>query len=120
MSRDRQAAERLGRRAEWAAELFLRLKGYTIVARRFRARGGELDLVARRGRLVAFVEVKRRADRDDAVAAVTPRNRRRIEVAAAQFLAARPALAQGEIRYDILAVAGWRLHHLRDAWREGE
>lgn len=120
MSRDRRAAERAGRRAEWIAELYLRLKGYAVIARRFRARGGEIDLVARRGPVIAFVEVKRRASRDEAIAAVSPHNRRRVETAAAQFLAARPTLAQREVRYDILAVAGARLYHLRSAWRYGE
>lgn len=120
MSRDRRAAERAGRRAEFFAEIFLRLKGYSILARRFRVKSGEIDLIALRGRRVAFVEVKARANRDDAVAAVTPHNRRRIEAAAAHFLRLRPGLAQCQMRYDILAIAGWRLIHLPDAWREGD
>lgn len=115
----RRRAERSGRFAEIFAALLLTLKGYSILARRFRVGRGEIDLVARRGRLVAFVEVKRRASLDEAVFAVTPAARRRIEAAAKSFLSRRPALADADVRYDIIAVAGLRLRHLPGAWREG-
>ncbi|MEL6363465.1 MAG: YraN family protein [Pseudomonadota bacterium] len=118
--RDRRQAERAGRLAEDAAALFLMAKGYQIVARRFRARGGEIDLVARRRDVLAFIEVKRRPSLDEAVFAVGPRTRRRIQRAAAQFLAARPELAGLGGRYDILASAGLRMRHLRGAWLEGD
>ncbi|MEO1137542.1 MAG: YraN family protein, partial [Pseudomonadota bacterium] len=81
---------------------------------------GEIDIVARRRRLVAFVEVKARATRDAGVSAVTPQARRRIERAAGLFLARRADLANCALRYDVIAVSGWRLHHLPDAWREGD
>lgn len=117
---NRRKAERGGRRAELLAAVMLRLKGFSIIATRMRTPLGEIDIVARRRRLVAFVEVKARATRDAGVAAVTPQARRRIERAAGLFLARRADLANCALRYDVIAVSGWRLHHLADAWREGE
>jgi len=116
----RQRAERIGRRAEWLAAMLLRLKGFGVIARRYRAPSGEVDLIARRGNLLAFVEVKARASLDQAVFAVSTRNRRRVGAAAALFLARHQHLAKCDIRYDIVAVAGWRLRHIASAWRDRE
>ncbi|MFC2951361.1 YraN family protein [Marinicaulis aureus] len=118
--RSRQSAERGGRRAEMLAAMLLRLKGFSILASRHKTPLGEIDLVARRGRLVAFVEVKARAHHDAAIEAVTYGARRRIAAAAGLFLSRRRDLADCAMRYDIIAVAGWRLKHLPDAWRDGE
>lgn len=117
MSRDRRRAETAGRRAERFAHVLLRLKGFRILARRFKAGPGEIDLIARRGRLVAFVEVKARAQLDDALGAVSPRARRRIIAAADAYLARNPHLAECDLRYDIVAVAGARWRHVANAWR---
>lgn len=111
-------AEREGRRAEWLASAWLALRGFQILARRFKAAGGEIDLVARRARLLVFVEVKARPRLDDAVFAVTTRARRRVEAAGRIFLSRHPGLVDLGLRYDIIAVAGWRLRHVPDAWRE--
>ena len=116
----RLKAERAGRRAEYLASLFLQLKGFGVLARRYKSPVGEIDLVARRGGLVAFVEVKARPSLDEAVFAVSPRARRRIEAAGRLFIAREPHLAALALRYDIIAVAGWRLRHLPGAWREGD
>jgi len=120
MTRDRRRAERAGRLAERAAELLLALRGFRAVARRFRAAGGEIDLVVRRGRLLAFVEVKRRARMEDALSAVDYRARRRIEAAADAFRAARPDLADLDARFDIVAIAGLAARHVPGAWIEGD
>lgn len=116
----RARAERAGRVAEAIAALFLGAKGYRILTRRFEAPGGELDLVAWKKGVLVFVEVKARADLDDAVFAVTGRNRRRIEAAARAYGSRYPRRADDGVRFDIIALSGWRLRHLRDAWREGE
>jgi putative endonuclease len=79
----RSAAFRLGLTAETKAAALLLAKGYRIVARRWRSPVGEIDLVARRGRVLAFVEVKARGSHHDAAYAVTLRQQRRI-IAAAQ------------------------------------
>jgi len=113
----RRRAERLGRRAEFLASAAYCLRGYQIVERRFRAPQGEIDLIARRGRLIVFIEVKLRADVDAAILAVTPAGRRRLERAAGNFLSLRPQFVEFAVRYDIAAVAGWRVFILADAWR---
>jgi len=116
----RRGAERAGRRAEWLAAAFLILRGYRILARRFKASGGEIDLVAKRGDLVVFAEVKARKTYDDAILAVTAQARRRIERASQIYIARHPFLADFGNRYDIIAVCGWRVRRLADAWRPGE
>ena len=116
--RKRQQAERKGRRAEWIAAALLTLKGFSVIDRRVKNPAGEIDLVARRGGLVVFVEVKARADLNDAVEAVGPRNRARVAAAAGLYLSRRARLAECMRRYDIIAVAGWRLRHIPDAWRD--
>ena len=114
----RAHAERHGRRAElWAAWL-LRLKGYRILARRWRGRSGEIDLVARRGGTLAIVEVKMRQDRERAALAATGRGPGRIGRAAAEYLAGRPDLRLLDVRFDlVLASPGRWPRHLPDAWR---
>jgi putative endonuclease len=102
---ERQAAENRGRRAETIAAWFLRLKGYRVLARRYKTPVGEIDLIARRGRQVAFVEVKARGTQDDAILAVTPAGRRRIARAAAVWLAAHPAAAGLDLRFDVILAA---------------
>jgi len=116
----RKRAERTGRKAEDLAVLYLRLRGFAIVARRFRARSGEADIIARRGRLLVFAEVKARASLDEALFAVTFRNRARVSAAAATFVSHRPAFGACDIRYDIIAIKGWRIRHIPAAWRDGE
>lgn len=116
---DRRAAERRGHLAESLAVLAYLIRGYQILDRRFRASGGEVDLVVRRGRVVAFVEVKSRKAEATAILAVTPRNRRRLEQAAARYLALRPQFGEFGVRYDIVAVTGLRVTLVQDAWRAG-
>ena len=114
----RREAERRGRLAEQFAAIWCALNGYRIVARRFRAPSGEIDLVVRRGRLIAIVEVKIRSSLDEAAFAVDARNRRRIEAAARSFLARRQKYADAMVRYDVFAVSGWRFRWIKQAWRE--
>ena len=105
----RAEARRFGRAAEWAAAMHLRAHGYRILARAYRIRGGEIDIIARRGRLVVFVEVKARPTLDGAQIAIMPAQRRRIARAAAVWLAAHPALAtRCSLRGDAIFIAPWR------------
>jgi putative endonuclease len=116
---DRRRREAAGRTAEAVCAALLRLKGFQILARRFRTPVGEIDIVARRGRLVAFVEVKARADLVTAGESVGQRQRRRIARAAQAFLQKRPELQHLDLRFDVVLLAPWRLpHHISDAWRE--
>lgn len=113
----RLQAWRYGLAAETICAWWLRLHGYRIVARRHRTPVGEIDLVARRCHVIAFVEVKARVD-SAALAAPTIRQRRRIVRAAQAFLQRRPRLAHLDPRFDVIAVSPWRLpRHIPGAWR---
>lgn len=101
----RRNAFRLGLSAEMRAAALLLAKGYRITARRWRSPAGEIDIVARRGDLVVFVEVKARASLDAAAYSVTPRQQQRIPAAAAAWLAGNPADARAELRFDAILVA---------------
>lgn len=114
----KRAEERAGRAAETVAGVLLRLKGYRVLARRFRGMRGEIDLIARRGAVLAFVEVKRRPTAAAAAESVTPRQRARIAAAAEEFVAARPRLSGLGIRFDAILIAPKKFpRHLVDAWR---
>lgn len=120
MSRERRRAYRLGHLAEAAAASLLVLKGYRIVARRYRSHLGEIDLIARRGRLLAFVEVKARASEAEAFDALGPAGERRILAAADLWIARHPQAAALDQRFDMILVLPWRLpRHVPDAFRPG-
>lgn len=113
-ARDWQA----GRRAEHLAAWWLRLHGYRILARNFRHAGGEVDLLARRGTVLAAVEVKWRPDLGLAAKAISARQKHRIHRAASVFWAGQRDAAALSLRFDALLLAPWRWpHHIRDAWR---
>jgi putative endonuclease len=117
----RQVAFRFGISAESRASAYLIAKGYRIVARRFKTPVGEIDIVARRGRALVFVEVKARERLDDAAEAVTPRQRRRIIAAAEAWLARNPDDVMREMRFDVVLVAPGRMpRHLQGAFDASE
>lgn len=116
----RRNRQRAGRRAETMAAWWLRLKGYSIVARNFRHASGEVDIFARRGAVLAAVEVKWRPSQTEAAEAVLARQKHRIARAASVFWARLPDHDQVVLRFDALLLAPWRLpHHIPDAWRPG-
>ena len=116
-SPERVAAFQTGLSAESLAAAYLMAKGYRILAKRFRTPHGEIDLVAKRRNLVAFIEVKARATLDEAAFAVTPRQQARIINAAQLWLAARPEYAEFELRFDAILIAPRRLpRHLLAAF----
>jgi putative endonuclease len=102
---ERVAAFRTGLSAESRAAAYLMAKGYRILAKRFRTPHGEIDIVAKRRNLLAFVEVKARASLDEAAFAVTPRQQARIIDAAQAWLAAHPEHAEFELRFDAILIA---------------
>src|SRR5262245_55329246 len=104
-SPERVAAFRTGVSAESRAAAFLLAEGYRILAKRFRTPYGEIDLVARKRNLIAFVEVKARASLDDAAWAVTPRQQQRIVNAAQAWLMPHPEHAEFEMRFDAMLIA---------------
>jgi putative endonuclease len=111
-------AEKRGRRAENWAALYLQLKGYRVLARRYKTKSGEIDLIARRGNVLAMVEVKQRATLAAAHESLHPASLRRIENAAAQFLNIRRSYENCDIRFDVIFVLPkLRIKHIMDAWR---
>jgi putative endonuclease len=114
---ERVAAFKTGVSAEGRAAAYLMLKGYRILAKRFRTPYGEIDIVARRRNLIAFVEVKARASLDEAAYAVTPRQQQRIIEAAQAWLMAHPEHAEFDLRFDAMLIAPGRLpRHLLAAF----
>lgn len=113
---NRRSAERGGRRAESIAALWLQLKGWRILARRARTPVGEVDLVARRGRTVAFIEVKARATSAEADLALDHFRLRRV-AAAARALAPRFVRPADDMRIDAMFIVPRRLpRHLANVW----
>jgi putative endonuclease len=116
----RRQAERAGRWAETLAAASLTLHGWRILARRFRCPAGELDLVAKRGNVLAIVEVKARRSRDAALWAITPASRLRLRRAASAYLARNPDLSRLALRFDAMVVTPWSWPlHLAGAWDDG-
>lgn len=114
MSRAR--AERHGRSSETLAAWYLRLKGWRILARRVKTPRGEVDIVARRGRTVAFVEVKWRRSAAELGLAIDEYRLRRV-AAASEAIAHRFARAGDDRRIDVLLLAPGRLpRHIVNAW----
>ncbi len=117
----RKRAERAGHWAEAMALAALSLKGYRVLARRFKTPHGEIDLIMRRGRVTAFIEVKRRGDVDSAIISVSPQQARRI-TAAARFWLSRDRRANvGDCRFDIVGVSPYRWpRHIPNAFEARE
>lgn len=112
----RQEAEKRGRAAESLGCWYLRIKGWRILARRARVPGGEVDIVARRGRVLAFVEVKARASEEAAGFALDRYRLRRVAVAA-ERLTARYMREGDDVRIDALFIVPGKLpRHLANVW----
>lgn len=111
---DRAGALAFGLNAETLAAIWLRLKFYSILDRRYRIREGEIDIVARRGGTIAFVEVKARPTLDEAARAISPQKRRRMSRAARHWLATHPWAARCVLRGDAVFVAPgkWPRHEI--------
>ena len=118
---ERGAAARLsGRRSEVWAAVWLMAKGYRILGFRLKTPQAEIDLLAKRGDVVAVIEVKSRADLATALETVTFDQRDRLRRAGTTLAARRPGLAHCAVRLDLVAVAPGRLpRHIPDAWKGG-
>jgi putative endonuclease len=116
-STNRKAAQNRGRFAEALAAIALQLKGWRIEERNFRCRGGEIDIVARKGNLIAFVEVKARSSIEEALHSVGPQTRQRVAAAGREWIARRRDQHKLSWRHDIVAVRPMRWPvHLPDAF----
>ncbi|WP_424136514.1 YraN family protein [Roseomonas chloroacetimidivorans] len=113
----RRAAERRGLDAESRAAAALEARGWTVLARRVRTPHGELDLIAERAGLLAFIEVKARPSLAEAASAVSARQQARIMAASEAWLAANPNHGEAGMRFDVILVAPEGLRRVVDAFR---
>lgn len=117
-SRAKKRAQKRGRWAEWLARLYLRVHGRRILAANCKTPVGEIDIIAKRGNLIVFVEVKARTDVDAAAWSIGANQKQRIQRAAEYFLMQRPMLQACDIRFDVALVSGvLSLKYISDAWR---
>lgn len=104
--------------AEWYGALWLRLKGYKILERRYKTPVGEIDVIAKKGKLIAFVEVKYRPTLDEAAFSITRTQQMRIRRAASYYLALHQDVGSFDLRFDaLLMTPHGRLRHLKNAWQ---
>ena len=108
VSQERKRRERLGRRAEFLAANYLRLKGYRVLEKRFKTRQGEIDLIALHKNLLVMVEVKAREDLLSARESITYNSQQRIKKAAHQFIDRKSIYRQMGVRFDALFLIGRR------------
>ncbi len=113
----KRRAYRFGHRAELIALFFLMLKGYWPLGRRFVGAGGEIDLIMRRGDMLAFVEVKARKDIMSAAHAIDYRKQVKFSRAVQAWLQRNPQMSAYSFRCDaVYVVGGWRPHHVQAAF----
>ena len=113
-------SRRTGRRWEWLVALWLMAKGYRLLGFRLKTPFAEIDILARRGPVVAVIEIKRRGSLAEALAAVAPTQRDRLRRAAVFLLRGQGPAARAVIRLDLIALApGHWPRHVRGAWGEG-
>ena len=116
--RDRRGAEKRGRTAETFAVWWLRLKGYSVLERRFKRPVGEVDIIAKRGQILAFIEVKQRRSIPLGQTAVTAQAWQRIARAAELWAATHPISQTLDWRFDLIAISTTSApKHFRDYWR---
>lgn len=104
----RRLTHTAGKRAEWAAQAYLILKGYRPLARRYKCPAGEVDLIMSRRNLLVFVEVKYRADIDTAAFSITPKQQSRITRAAHYWIMKNSRNTFKTLRFDAILLAPWR------------
>lgn len=113
----RRRAQKWGHLSEWLAAASLILKGYRILKMRYKTKLGEVDIIARKGELIAMIEVKARRSIEEAFDAVTPTSQKRIEAAGDVWMSKQKNPHLFSIRYDIIAVRPWKWpHHYKNAF----
>ena len=107
----------LGLQAEHAAEMYLRVRGYRILAKRYKVPVGEIDLIARSGETVVFVEIKRRRERSEALSSLKPRQMARIVRAAEYWLSENQMNMNTDCRFDMIVFSAYLVpHHIKNAF----
>lgn len=114
----KQKAYKKGLWAETLAAWVLRVKGYRILEMRYKTPVGEIDLIAQRGRTIAFIEVKARSTNTAAAEAITPKNQSRVARAAQYYTSHNPHLSDFTLRFDAILVGNGQFpRHIKDAWQ---
>ncbi len=117
--RKRRLNNKKGHFAEFLAVIYLRLKGYRIMARRYKVGSGEIDIIALRGKRLAFVEVKLRSDLEKALGSLTRHQEKRIINSSKYWLSKNSYYRKFNIQYDYIAVIPWKLpRHFKGFYRE--
>jgi putative endonuclease len=109
-------AQKRGRWAEWLTRQYLRASGRRILAKNFKTPLGEIDIVAQKGRLISFIEVKTRTDYSALADAVGAAQQNRIGRAAQLFLQHHPDLQSCDVRFDVALVHNFRISYIENAW----
>lgn len=118
MTEKKKQSYRFGLWAENLAALYMMIKGYRILARRYKTQYGEIDLIGRRGKTILFIEVKARGCMNDALESLGKRSQKRIMKAAEYFLSTNTEYADHTIRFDFIAMAPpFYVRHLDNAWQ---
>lgn len=116
--RDKVHAWRWGVIAEHICIWVLRFQGYKILARRYKTKVGEIDIIARRFHALVFVEVKARSSYEVGLESISFKQRQRIQKTAEIFLSRSRKKDFNQMRFDVMVVVPWRWpYHLRNAWR---
>lgn len=110
----------LGLGVEFLASLFLRIKGYQIICRRFRSHNGEIDLIALDGLTIVFIEVKYRSQKESALESLSQTQQHRIFRASQDFFIMCAHMRNRTYRYDFLVFSQFYFQHFRNAWQIDE
>lgn len=94
---------------ECIATILLWCKGYHILKHRYKWKGGEIDIIAKRGKKISFVEVKTRKNEEKCYIAITPQQLHRIQKTSQVFLKHHPKYLNCDLSYDVILVADWHL-----------
>lgn len=110
-----------GHIAEFMARCYIRIKGYRIVAKNYitgkGTHAGEIDFIAKRGKTLVFVEVKKRSSIENAAYAIKPIQQQRIRNAAQSFIGCNPQYQNYDIRFDAILIAfPCHIKHITNAW----
>ena len=114
----RKKAEKWGKTAELLAGAYLMLKGYKPQGYRIKTPVGELDLIMKKNKTLAFIEVKARKKTPYLLDSISEKQKRRILKSAAYWLSKRPDLAQNTLRFDVVLVSKWiHIKHIQNAFQ---
>lgn len=109
-----------GKLVEQLVQLYLRLKGHKVLATRYKTKLGEIDLITLDGKgVLVAIEIKYRRLHHEAMASISENQMKRINRAIKFFLSRNPKYHKHTIRFDVVAVGRFQIHHIKQAWMEG-